>query len=91
MTVDFTQADRDDMRGQDWMRSLPVAEHAAIPLAIDAGGHVFQASCRCRWKGPVRRGASDRGRGRRPVNTELWLEAVADADLHMQLVAARAS
>ena len=91
MTVDFTQADRDDMRGQDWMRSLPVAEHAAIPLAIDAGGHVFQASCRCKWRGPVRRGTSDRGRGRGPVNTQLWREAAADADQHMRLMGARAS
>lgn len=80
--IDFTQADRDDMRGQDWMRSLPQAEHAAIPLAIDAGAHIFRASCRCGWKGPerYRRGAT--GRELHNLNTSLWQQAAADADEH---------
>jgi hypothetical protein len=83
--IDFTQADRDDMRGAEWMRSLPVAEHAAIPLALDAGAHIFQASCRCKWKGPVHRshpatGLS--GKALHNLNTKLWLDAAADADAH---------
>jgi hypothetical protein len=82
---DMTDADRDDFRGAEWMRSLPVAEHAAIPLALDAGAHIFQASCRCKWKGPVhRRRLSSKGWDRLypGLNTDLWLAAAADADAH---------
>lgn len=83
--IDFTQADRDDMRGAEWMRSLPVAEHAAIPLALDAGAHIFQASCHCKWKGPVHRYRGvPVGTALRHLNTKLWLDAAADADKHNQ-------
>lgn len=79
---DFTQADRDELAGVGWMRSLPQAEHAAIPLAIDAGAHIFRASCRCGWRGPerYRRGAT--GRALKHLNTDLWKQAAADADEH---------
>ena len=51
--TNITQADRDDMRGAEWMRSLAVAEHAAIPIALNPAGTRFRAMCRCRWEGPV--------------------------------------
>ena len=67
------------------------AEHVAIPLALDAGAHIFQASCRCRWKGPVHRWNRDErplagnGSNRLTLNTALWLAAASDADAHMAL------
>lgn len=80
--IDFTQADRDELRGQDWMRSLPQAEHAAIPITVDGGTHVFQASCRCRWKGPIHRAPRGAAADLENLNTSLWLDAAADADAH---------
>lgn len=81
--IDFTQADRDELRGKEWMRSLPQAEHAAIPLALDAGAHVFQASCRCGWGGPI---YHRQARVTHGLNTRLWSLAAADADEHNALM-----
>jgi hypothetical protein len=79
--IDFTQADLDDFRGAEWMRSLPAAEHAAIPIQV--ANHVFRASCRCSKAFPLYRPA--RGERIYPgLNTNLWLKAAADADKHMQ-------
>lgn len=83
----MNQADRDEIAGVTWMRALPRTAHAAIPLAVDGGQHVFQASCPCGWKGPIHR----RERGvpiRFGLNTRLWLAAAADADAHNAMYAA---
>ena len=99
LVTEFTGFDIDELRGQDWMRSLPRMEHAALAIAVNGGQHVFQARCSCRWEGPVRRWTGQpgerplrgRNRGVLALNTELWLRAVVDADEHMQVVAGRLS
>ena len=75
----MNQADRDELAGQDWLRSLTLPEHAALPLALDAGAHIFQAVCRCGWRGPVHRW---RDRNLHNLNNRLWLAASVDADAH---------
>jgi len=87
--IEFDAFDHDEMRGVEWMRSLPVAEHAAIPMAIDPGAHKFQAACKCGWRGPLRRRTSNRQK-LHTLNTRLWSLAALDADLHMQEVGGRA-
>lgn len=49
----FTQADRDELRSQDWMRSLVLEEHDAIPVAVNPAGTLFRASCRCGYRGDL--------------------------------------
>lgn len=51
--TNFTQADIDDMRGAEWMRSLAIPEHAAIPTAVNPRGTMFRARCGCGWYGDV--------------------------------------
>lgn len=84
--IDFTDFDRDEMRGVEWLRSLPKLEHAALAIAVNGGQHVFQARCACRWEGPLHRwDRSERplsGPGLLALNTQLWMRAVADADEH---------
>jgi hypothetical protein len=72
--MDFTQFDRDELRGQEWMRSLTLPEHAAIPSAVNPAGTLFRARCGCGWMGELR---SAHGVG--PVAKE---RAWVDADKH---------
>lgn len=74
---DLTQADRDELRGQDWMRGIELPEHAAIPIA-SRDGRAFYALCKCQWQGSVH-WASDKGL-MGPL--EAKKAALADADLH---------
>lgn len=46
---DTTQADIDDFNGAQWMKSLAVREHDAIPMSVNPAGTVFRASCGCAW------------------------------------------
>lgn len=75
--MDLTQADRDELRGQDWMRGLSVAEHAALPIA-SRDGRAFYARCGCSWQGAVHwaRGGDLLG------PTTAKARAQADADVH---------